>query len=357
VRELYNVTEVESAIANLSNTYPALCSLVTLPEATTERRISHALRISSDSASRRPMLLVTAGLHGREWGLADVMLGFATDLLAAYATNQGLQYGGKTFSSGQVKSTLDTVDLMLFPLVNPDGYAYSISDPSSDGIWWRKNRNSRYGERDHIGADLARNFDFVWDFGTKLGRGNPPASNESAQHNFHGATPFSEPEAVNVRWLLDSYPQIHWFIDVHSPSGSILYSWGHDENQSEKASMNFRIPAYDGFRGAAGDSYKEYIPASDARLAADLAAKMKQAISDATTANYKAGQSFSLYGVSGAPDDYAYSRQWAAPPAPHVLAFVIELGSRFHPFPDELEKMGLELGAALLQFGVAVSAS
>lgn len=42
-----NIDEVESAIANLATAYPTLCSLVQLPNATFEGRISHALRISS----------------------------------------------------------------------------------------------------------------------------------------------------------------------------------------------------------------------------------------------------------------------------------------------------------------------
>ena len=47
----------------------------------------------------------------------------------------------------------------------------------------------------------------------------------------HGAA--SEPETRNVIWLLDRYPQIRYFVDLHAYGETILHSWGTDENQSD----------------------------------------------------------------------------------------------------------------------------
>ena len=33
-------------------------------------------------------------------------------------------------------------------------------------------------------------------------------------------------------WLLDRFPNVRFFIDLHSYGETLLYNWGSDENQS-----------------------------------------------------------------------------------------------------------------------------
>ena len=47
-----------------------------------------------------------------------------------------------------------------------------------------------------------------------------------------GPSAASEPETRNVTWLLDQYPTVTDFIDVHSFGEKILYNWGDDDDQS-----------------------------------------------------------------------------------------------------------------------------
>jgi hypothetical protein len=63
----------------------------------------------------------------------------------------------------------------------------------------------------------------------------------------------SEPETRNVIWLLDRFPNIRYFVDLHSYGETILHSWGSDQNQSDDPRMSFRNPAYDGKRGLIHD--------------------------------------------------------------------------------------------------------
>ncbi len=98
-----NITEVESGLSGLASTYPALTELITLPNTTHEGRTTHALRIGIGSVSSKDGVLFIGGVHAREWGSCEICLNFAADLLEAYTLGTGLIYGGKSYTSSQVK--------------------------------------------------------------------------------------------------------------------------------------------------------------------------------------------------------------------------------------------------------------
>ena len=58
-------------------------------------------------------------------------------LLEAYVTNSGLQYGGKIFTQNQIKTIIESLNVIIFPDVNPDGRNFS----QTQYPLWRKNRN------------------------------------------------------------------------------------------------------------------------------------------------------------------------------------------------------------------------
>lgn len=350
-----NITEVESATANLATAYPSLTSLVTLPNPSIEGRISHALRISNGGFGTRDVLMVIGGVHAREWGSCEILINFATDLLNAYTNNAGLQYGGKAFSAQTIQDLVNSLEIVIFPLVNPDGRLYSQQHDAAILDGWRKNRNpaSSGGIPDRIGVDVNRNYDFLWDFATKMAPLEPGASADPSDETYHGTGPFSEPETRNVQWLVDAVPRTRWFIDIHSYSELILYNWGDDQNQSTDPTMNFHNPAWDAKRGVINDNYAEYIPGDDEAVAAALAMRMKTAITAVRGRNYTAEPSYALYPTSGASDDYVYSRHWINPAKTKTYGFVIEWGTQFHPPWTEMELIIDDITAALIDFSSA----
>lgn len=339
-----NVVEVESALAGLAAAYPSLCHLITLPNLTHEGRTSHALRITKSNLQNPPSMLFIGGQHAREWGSCEILINFAADLLDAYDSHMGLQYGNKKFSYTNVKKVMQNSQIIIFPDVNPDGRNYS----QTMDVWWRKNRNPI------AGVDNNRNYDFLWDFQTAFSpNAQWVASTNPASETYHGTAPASEPENRNVIWLLDSYPQIRWMIDIHSYSGMISYNWGDDQNQSSDGSMNFHNSAWDHQRGVAGDAYSEFITQRDWDAASYLANKMKQALYKVRGVNYASDQSFVLpYPTSGTAGDYAYSRHFAVPGKTNTLGFLIEWGTQFQPPWTEMENIILDVSAALLEFAV-----
>jgi murein tripeptide amidase MpaA len=347
-----NVVEVESAISNLAGAYPSLCNLVTLPNLTVEGRTSRALRISNGGFGTRDAVMMIGGVHAREWGSCEILVNFATDLLKAFSTNAGLAYGGKTFTAGEVQAIMNSVEFVIFPLVNADGRFFSQQHDAAILNGWRKNRNPASATADPatVGVDINRNYDFLWDFATKMAPSAPGASADPAAETFHGTAAFSEPETRNVKWLLDSVPRIRWFIDVHSYSELILYNWGVDQNQTTDPTKNFRNPAFDGQRGVKNDAYSEFIPVGDEQVAAALANKMRDGILAVRAKNYTAEPSFALYPTSGASDDYAYARNWLDPSKSKVYGYVVEWGTSFHPAWSEMELIIDDVTSGLLEF-------
>jgi murein tripeptide amidase MpaA len=204
----------------------------------------------------------TSGIHARERGGPDNLIYFISDLLYANEHRCGLTYGNKTYTNKDVKKALG-MGIVFIPMTNPDGVRH---DQANSNLW-RKNRNpasARPNEPLSVGVDLNRNFDFLWNYTLHFNPEVSPASNNASSQAFYGTAPFSEPETQNIKWVYDVYPNIKWYIDVHSAAGTLLYSWGDDVDQSFDPKQNLFNPEYDGKRGDVEDEiYKEYIDQED----------------------------------------------------------------------------------------------
>jgi murein tripeptide amidase MpaA len=352
-----NVEEIETALVNLAAEHPSLCQLITLPQQTVEMRTSHALRLGGGPAGSRDCMVIIGGQHAREWGSSDICINFCADLLEAYAGGMDLTYGAKTYTAAQIQSLLDTLHIIVFANVNPDGRAFSMAHDSEGGTGgWRRNRNPAMsgGDPACIGVDLNRNYDCLFDVTTQfaaipevLSRTSPDPCN--ADQVYHGPSAFSEAETRNVKWLLDTNPRTRWFMDIHSYTGDILYSWGDDESQTTDPGMNFRSTAFDGLRGIAGDAaYKEFIPSGDLAIGQLLAQRFRDSLQAVRGKTYAAITSFNLYPTSGTSTDYAYSRHFVDPSKSKVHGFAIEWGTEFRPLFPEMGEIIKDVTAGLI---------
>ena len=352
-----NVDEVDTAVVHLANTYPAICTLITLPNPTFKMKTCHALRLGAGAAGSRDCVTMIGGQHAREWGSCEILVGFAADLLEAYTMNAALMYGGKTFTAAQVQTLLNGLHLVVFPLVNPDGREYSqLHDPVHGNAGWRKNLNPANNGGNHAcdGVDLNRNYDFLFDL-SKFAPGalSIYTSANPCDITYQGPAPFSEPETQNVKWLLETNPRTRWFIDVHSYSQDILYSWGDDEDQSATPAMNFANAAYDGQRGLPGDAYAEYLHADDHAVVVALATKFQTGLNAVRGKTYAVKSSYDLYATAGSSDDYSYARHLVDPSKGKVYSFVIEWGTEFRPDWSEMQNIVADVDAGLIEFCLA----
>lgn len=142
------------------------------------------------------------GIHAREW-ISPPTVAYQFDkLLSLYGSDADATY------------LLDTFEIIIVPVVNPDGYEYSHT---RDRLW-RKNRRVNSGSA-CAGVDLNRNWDAQWAQG---GSSNSPCSD-----TYHGTAAFSEPETKAVSNYFLQQGNIQAAIDFHAYSQLILRPYGH----------------------------------------------------------------------------------------------------------------------------------
>ena len=347
------VDEVEKAMAMGEKNHAGYCERIPLPNLTWEKRQCHAFRIGT-SGAEQPAICLIGGTHGREWGGPDTLVYFAIRLLRAYRDKKGVRLGRKSFTAAQIRRIVEDVGVILLPQVNPDGRRFSMDRHPM----WRKNRRPAPNGGGHksIGVDLNRNFPFLWRFKRHFAPDTVASStNPGDYETYIGPREASEPETRNVIWLLDRFPNIRVFADLHAYGETILHSWGSDDNQSQHPRMNFRNKVYDGKRGQIHDEmYREYVPAADEKEAQRMGRSMASAIRLVRGREYKVQQSVGLYPTAGAADDYAYSRHLVDRKKGKILAFTIEYGrsrasTPFHPPYEEMRKVMREVSAGLLE--------
>jgi carboxypeptidase T len=348
-----NVEEIETELMKFNTVYPDLVEVMELPKKTSENRSSRAARLHAGTRSDRPAVMFIGGVHAREWGTSDICMHFIRKLLASYSGNTSLIYGNKKFTSDQVKTILENIDIIVFPLVNPDGRAYSQKvdnpdDPNTfeiEGVWWRKNRNPvpvsnpfPVGSEVHkdAGVDVNRNFNFLWESGV-----GTQVDGMNLASSYKGKEPLSEPESKNVKHLFDTFKNIKCFVDIHCHVGKILMSWGDDDSQCFYPEQNYRNPKYDGKRGILcgdpePDIYREYIHPSDLQTLCNYAMRMSEALTAVRGRKYIVEPSLGLYPTSGTTQDYAFSQR--VPDYENrsrICAYTIEFGApasnREHP--------------------------
>jgi carboxypeptidase T len=346
--------EVEKAIALGERNHPGYFERIPLPNLTWEKRRCHAVRIGKGGGRGRPAVCFIGGVHGREWGSPDILVYFAMRLLRAYRDRKGIRLGRSTFTAAQVRRIVETMDVVLFPQVNPDGRRFSMERHPM----WRKNRRpAPRGRGAHcVGVDLNRNFPFLWRFDRHFAPETVQSSFKPGDYEtYAGPREASEPETRNVIWLLDRFPRIRYLIDLHSYGETLLHSWGTDDNQSEDPQMSFRNRAYDGKRGLIHDNvYREHMPAADEKAAVGMGRHVAAAIHRVRGRKYLVQQSVGLYPTSASSDDYAYSRHLVDGRKGKIIAFTMEWGrsratTPFHPPYEEMRKVMREVTAGLLE--------
>ncbi len=239
---------------DLATTYPDLVTIETIGESymkkknkgTTDNTTTnlspgydiYALNITAtNTAHRRPSsekgkLLITSGIHAREYTPTELVARFIELLIDGYINNDA-----------QITSILQHTEIHTIIHVNPDGRYMAENFPDS---YWRKNLNPTGCNIDGFyGVDINRNFDFLW--GDEFGASSDPCSDE-----YHGAEPNSEAETQAViEYARKVFPEsqrrddpekqmnealgdnvIGMYIDIHSTGEYIYYPWGHRDEVS-----------------------------------------------------------------------------------------------------------------------------
>jgi len=176
-----------------------------------EGRDIPVIKISDNAATDEdePEVLFTCNMHAREHLTAEMCLHIVDRFTSGYGTDQA------------VTGFVDSREIYVVPMVNPDGITYDISGGQYQG--WRKNRQPN--SNGTVGTDPNRNFAYLW--GCCGGSSTSPSAED-----YRGPSAVSAPEVRAVQAFVDSrvvggVQQIKGHIDFHTFSELVLWPFGH----------------------------------------------------------------------------------------------------------------------------------
>jgi carboxypeptidase T len=265
----HNYAEALAMLKSLNSRNADITRLQSIGKSTEGRDI-WALHINTSpdallaGRSAKPGAIFMGAHHAREHLSVEVPLMLAEHLLS-------------NREDARIGALLDSRDLWIIPMVNPDGAEWDIS--TGRYKMWRKNR--RNNGDGTFGVDLNRNYGFKW--------GTGGSDKDTSSDVYMGPEPFSEPESKAIRDFVEAHLNAKVLLTFHTFSELILYPWGH---------------TYDGIGSAR-----------------DLQTFEKMARTMAEWNRYKPQQSSDLYIASGDTTDWAYGEH-------QIFAFTFELSPK-----------------------------
>ncbi|HSH21262.1 MAG TPA: M14 family zinc carboxypeptidase [Candidatus Caenarcaniphilales bacterium] len=208
------VAELDAAVTN----YPSIVRKFSLGQSYQGREI-WALKISDnvDVDEDEPEVLSVSLIHSREHITTEMNLYLMNVLLGKYAT------------SPRIRNIVDTREIFVVPVANPDGAEWDIA--SGDFRRWRKNRQPNEGTT-AVGTDVNRNFGFKW--GCCKGSSGDPSS-----LRYRGPAAWSAPETRRLRDFINSRvvggrQQIKAIFNWHSYGELVMWPYGYTKTDIPK---------------------------------------------------------------------------------------------------------------------------
>lgn len=287
------LADYEKDLHALASARPDLARVFALPERSEGGRQVYGIEIA-ESVRRpdgRPTLYVDGLHHAREWPSGEMAIMFAHDLVTGFG------------SDPEVTRLLQSLRVVVVPVMNVDGFTYSRTHLYDDrdywrsyptqalgiGAYWRKNRRTL--TQDHglghqeglagYGVDNNRNY--------ALGFGGAGTSSNPAQLTYRGPSAFSEPETRNVGRVVLSRT-VTAVMSHHTYSDLVLRPWGDTRDDAPDEPLLKSL----------GDAMAEHN-------------------------GYKSQKGIKLYPTTGTMSDWAYG-------AVGALSYTFEHGTdNFHP--------------------------
>lgn len=196
----YRFNDINKIIERLAKANPQLVTVQQIGSSYQGRPMKTiTISNSNNSTVKKNSIFIDAGIHAREWIAPATSLYVIHQLVENYNENQDI---------------LNNFDVIILPVLNPDGYEYS----HTKNRLWRKTRKPN--NEMCSGTDGNRNFDFHW--------GEVGASSDPCAETYRGRSGFSEPETVALKGVLEEIKiECKFYLTLHSYGQYLLYPWGY----------------------------------------------------------------------------------------------------------------------------------
>jgi hypothetical protein len=239
--------DIQNELEALVRDYPGIVRKVVMPKQSFQGREIDGVEISENvhaSDDGKPVYLVVALHHAREWPAAEAAMELALMLAQGYG------------SDSRITSLLKRERVIVVPLINPDGFIFSrsavdpgdtlaygvgvnptvfganaqlveaIAPPGGNFAYRRKNCAGAIPSGNvpcqlQWGVDPNRNYGEGW--------GGPGASTDPLTQSYRGTGPWSEPETQNVHEFSQTR-QITSLITLHNVAALVLRPPGLQQN-------------------------------------------------------------------------------------------------------------------------------
>jgi len=214
----HTYAQVVQQLQMLEDNFPSIAKVYEIGT-TWKGNKMYALKISDNVAQDESEMrvLYTGATHGQEKMGTEALLYFAHFMLANYSTNS------------YIKGLVDSREIWLVPVVNPDGYINNCRkncrDNNGDGQCQCRNSPTITVVVD--GVDLNRNFAYGW--GNNAGL----SSAYTTSIVYRGPSPFSEPESQAIRQL-EIQKDFKYVLSYHTAGAEVFVPWSY---------VNVRPPA------------------------------------------------------------------------------------------------------------------
>ncbi|MQY07224.1 M14 family metallopeptidase [Actinomadura macrotermitis] len=281
----HTFAEMQAELDAVVAAYPQIARKVVIGKSYQGRDIV-GVKISDNVAvdENEPETLYISNIHARERLTAEQTLDLIGTLTRGYGSNT------------RITNLVNSREMWIFPMVNPDGQVYDMTSDTQPGRMWRKNRQP-------APTDLNRNFPYKW------GCCGGSSGNVSSE-TYRGPSPESAPETkvltnfVRSR-IVGGVQQIKLFLDIHSDAEMVLWPFGYTYNDTVPGSMSTDEEA------------------THRTIGRTLAASN----------GFTPQQSSDLYITDGTTDDWTWGDQ-------RIFSFTFELGGgSFYPSPSRIDSL------------------
>jgi len=252
--EYFTYQKMTSLLQNLSQNYSDIMSLTSIGK-TYEKRDIWMIKLSDtvhEEENEAGVLLLGAH-HGNEKPSFEVLIYFIQHMLEYYQKentdddldgiiNEDIIDGFDNDHDGlidedpsedRVRNVLQTTQIYIIPMVNPDGVEYD----------WRKNRAPNYGSDGNsdtitsYGVDLNRNYGYMWNI-VNLFPENYFYEYITDENSwvFRGEEPFCENETRAIKSFVETH-DLSISLSYHDYGEFMIFPWMHSSQRTPHESL------------------------------------------------------------------------------------------------------------------------